>query len=163
MRYGPVHAAPGCRIVWGAAGLTLVELMIVLSIIAILAAIAIPNFLSYRTKARQAEAKIQLKAIHTSEMGYFTENNYFTPDVYALEWRPQTDLYYRYSVGVGFMGNPDPVGSPMNNAPADADAFNFTAVAWANIDKDEAVDTWQVTQVYSIDNVYDDVAQEGPL
>ena len=39
--------------------------MIVVSIIGILAAIAIPNFLSYQAKAKQAEAKTNLVAIHT--------------------------------------------------------------------------------------------------
>jgi len=44
-------------------GLTLMELMITIAIIGILAAIAIPNFLGYRTKARIARAKAELKTI----------------------------------------------------------------------------------------------------
>src|SRR5512143_2698822 len=56
-------------------GFTLIELMIVVAIIGILAAIAIPNFLKYQAKSKQSEAKTNLKGIFTSETSYFGENN----------------------------------------------------------------------------------------
>jgi len=51
-------------------GFTLIELMIVVAIIGILAAIAIPNFLQYQLKSRQSEAKTNLQAIKTSEVSF---------------------------------------------------------------------------------------------
>jgi type IV pilus assembly protein PilA len=51
-------------------GFTLIELMIVVAIIGILAAIAIPNFLQYQMKSRQSEAKTNLQAIKTSEVSF---------------------------------------------------------------------------------------------
>ncbi len=54
-------------------GFTLIELMIVVAIIGILAAIAIPNFLTYQLKSRQSEAKTNLQAIKTSEVAFQAE------------------------------------------------------------------------------------------
>lgn len=50
-------------------GFTLVELMVVVAIIGILSAIAVPNFKKYQAKSKQSEAKIQLAAIYNSEVG----------------------------------------------------------------------------------------------
>ncbi len=49
-------------------GFTLIELMIVISIITILATIARPNFIAYRNKAYRAEAEVALGLIASSEM-----------------------------------------------------------------------------------------------
>ena len=55
-------------------GFTLIELMIVVAIIGILAAIAIPNFLQYQRRARTSEARTNLGAIRTSETTFYAEN-----------------------------------------------------------------------------------------
>jgi type IV pilus assembly protein PilA len=61
-------------------GFTLVELMIVVAIIGILAAIAIPNFMQFRLKAKTAEVRSIIGAIRTSEVSYFAENSFYIGD-----------------------------------------------------------------------------------
>ena len=61
----------------GQKGFTLIELMIVVAIIGILAAIAIPNFLTYQMKSRQSEARVNLGAIKTSEISFQGERGCF--------------------------------------------------------------------------------------
>ena len=55
-------------------GFTLIELLIVVAIIGILAAIAIPQFASYRQKAFNAAAQADLKTMRTSLEGYYTDD-----------------------------------------------------------------------------------------
>ncbi|PID73715.1 MAG: dolichyl-phosphate-mannose--protein mannosyltransferase [Desulfobacterales bacterium] len=66
-------------------GFTLIELMIVVAIIGLLAAIAIPNFLTYQCKSKQVEAKSNLGAIANSEEAYLAEYS-----IYAID---DTDTY----------------------------------------------------------------------
>ena len=55
-------------------GFTLIELLIVVAIIGILAAIAIPQFASYRAKAYNSAATSDLKNFKTGMEAYFADN-----------------------------------------------------------------------------------------
>jgi prepilin-type N-terminal cleavage/methylation domain-containing protein len=59
-------------------GFSLVELMIVVAIIGILAALAIPRFQTFQAKSRQAEARSNLAHIYTLQVSYNGDNDTFS-------------------------------------------------------------------------------------
>lgn len=61
-------------------GFTLVELMIVVVVITILTAIALPSYRSYVMKSRRVDAKNGLLDLAAREERYFTVNNTYTND-----------------------------------------------------------------------------------
>jgi prepilin-type N-terminal cleavage/methylation domain-containing protein len=65
-------------VVSNTSGFTLVELMVVVAIIGILAAIAVPNYQKYQAKARQTEARVHMAAVYTAQTSFQVENNSFS-------------------------------------------------------------------------------------
>jgi type IV pilus assembly protein PilA len=65
-------------------GFTLIELMIVIAIIGILAAIAIPQFSAYRKRSYNAAAQADLRNAATAQEAYFVDNETYTSDYTKL-------------------------------------------------------------------------------
>jgi len=61
-------------------GFTLIEMMIVIAIISILAAIAIPEFAKYRESSQDAAAKSALRNLAVAQENYYYFNNTYTVD-----------------------------------------------------------------------------------
>lgn len=91
-------------------GFTLVELMVVVAIVGILAAVAVPNYLKYQAKARQSEAKVALAAVYTVEKSFFAEQSTYWPCLSQLGYSPDSNERY-YAIGFGAAGAAAVVGS----------------------------------------------------
>jgi type IV pilus assembly protein PilA len=77
-------------------GFTLIELMIVVAIIGILAAIAIPNFIKFQARSKQSEAKANLKAIFTAQKAFFQEKDRFSSLTGDIGFSPERNNRYAY-------------------------------------------------------------------
>lgn len=60
---------------------SLIELMVVVAIIGLLAAIGIPQYSKFQAKARQSEAKTSLSAAFTAQTSFFSEWNQYSIDL----------------------------------------------------------------------------------
>lgn len=68
----------------GSSGFTLVEVMIVVGILALLAAIAIPNLLRAKISSNESSAQVTLKSISTALENYSILNNVYPADTSNL-------------------------------------------------------------------------------
>ena len=136
-------------------GFTLIELMIVVAIIGILAAIAIPNFLKFQLRSKASEGKINLAAIRTAQESYFAEVGSYSswssvpgslpgqnkmpfgvtcsvppasadPGFCFIGWQPEGDMYFQYQVQPG------------------TSLTSFFAEAQSDIDADSNVNLWGI-------------------
>ena len=126
-------------------GFTLIELMIVVAIIGILAAIAIPNFLRFQLKSKSSEGKVNIAAIRTAEESYLAEFGAYVASAVnptasvpgsqkasfdtgggfdTLGWSPEGNVFFQYAV----------------NAPSGQNHYRISAAA--DIDADTTQQFW---------------------
>lgn len=145
-------------------GFTLFELMIVVVIIAGLALVAQPKFMTYLHKSKRAEVYINLGSLYTAEKAYYAEHNKYNNVLSGeggIGWSPEGQIKYTYGFG-GQEGTNYFKGSL--EAPVDllsryssVDDNSFTIAAIADIDGDGEPDIITINDKHEIVTVQDDL------
>jgi type IV pilus assembly protein PilA len=146
-------------------GFTLIELMIVVAIIGILAAVAIPAFINYMKRAKTAEATVNLKSIVEGAVSWYDGHNRYLPATVAAtptdvpdgepeqplpdDWdkwdsvgfRPHKPFLYRYTytAACGTVAGTPCAGS------GNTGAVLVTATAEGDLDDDDTYSTYTRT------------------
>ncbi len=112
-------------------GFTLIELMIVVAIIGILAALAIPNYRTFTNKAKTSEAKTLLGAIATMQEAFQAERGTYASDIVTLGFA---------STGHTYFLEPE----------FEKSDYSFTATTSGNLDTDPDVDIWTINETRTL-------------
>ena len=132
-------------------GFTLIELMIVVVIIGILAALAIPRFMTATTRSKQSEAKGILKQVYTMQHAYrqgITPATYGDNGVNIAEGVPGAFTQIGVEVMVGSRYGYQMVAGPLT----------FTCTATSTLlDDDASPDVWTINETGALVNTTNDV------
>ncbi len=132
------------------AGFSLIELMVVVAIIGILAAIGVPQYTVFQAKAKQSEAKENLGFLYTLEQAYFGENSSFiglTAKIIAGSCGSDTNLGFKPA---GCVGSATTVNNLYSYETSNIAASTFTGTATAAAGKinpnSKNADIWTIDQ-----------------
>ncbi|MBF0391025.1 MAG: dolichyl-phosphate-mannose--protein mannosyltransferase [Desulfamplus sp.] len=103
--------------------------MIVVAIIGILAAIAIPNFINYQCKAKQAEAKSGLGTIRSMQEAYFAEYDAYADSMDKIGFASKGTARYDFTTD-GTTNTATSTGNGIKTGAAD-DIWNMVQISGA--------------------------------
>ena len=143
----------------GIAIASLVVPFVVIFVVGILSAIAIPSFIRYKSRAMQTEAKMSLRQIYVAEQSYEVDHNKPASTFAEIGFQPEDKRHYAYFMGDDSLPLPASTYAIPPSLRSETEAPDVLAVAVGNIDSDSTLDVWVVTKTGQVRNVQDDATE----
>jgi len=131
-----------------------VSVVIVVPQIGITAAIAIPNFIKFQARSKQAECRANLKALYAAQKSLYAERSEYSGDPEVVGFSPSSPQRYSYFLSAEEQGwligdrnsppAPDPELADLG-VSGECPECGFTAMCMGQIDQDETLDVWLVS------------------
>jgi type IV pilus assembly protein PilA len=139
------------------------------SVIGVLAAVAVPNFSKFQSRAQQSEAQAGLKSLYVAQKSYYGETQRYCTTFAQCEWRPEPGSRYVYYLGPKEVMGGDAVSDPdmlrmraettlsaMGVRPSVAKG-KFLIVAVGDPDGDGMLDVWSIDEQNNLLNLLNDM------
>ena len=132
-------------------GITLIELMIVVVVISILAAVAFPNYQEFSARAKRNEARAALLRLATNQERFYLNNNSFTQDLTALGfgstpiWTTETG-YYTIQVTAADASNFSATATYLHGGTAATKCASFTIDGRGSHTSSPETNCWERTR-----------------
>lgn len=166
---------------YGRLGFSIAAVVVPLLAIPIYAAIAIPNFIRFQARSKQAECKMNLKAAFNAEKAQFAEQNQYDPHSGKVGFAPERGNRYLYRFAPdGRLGKPGEAGDDVVGVAPDTQRYpeaspealeravakyagplgvqgtcpdcSITIACAGNVDGDDAVDVWSISTASRVDS-----------
>ncbi|MHB1845974.1 MAG: type IV pilin protein [Deltaproteobacteria bacterium] len=129
------------------AGFTLIELMVVVAIIGLLAALGIAGFKHFEARSRQAECRTNMKAIFTAQRSYFGDKQMYLEEANIVGFGPEMNNRYSYYLGpVAGVETRPPAGPVTTTTGADSYCAEFSGQQAITLDESKwGAASWALT------------------
>jgi type II secretory pathway pseudopilin PulG len=136
-----------------------------LAVMGSLAAVAIPNFMKFQGRSKQAEVRANLKSAYTAQRIYFQERDKWGRTFEDIGFAPEKGRRYTYCMGkqclpcdgAGCKVSPPPSPCQGLTSVGQGARDGFSICAYANLDSDDTWDVWVVDQNGEPQNLSNDL------
>ena len=103
-----VSALQGSRRLARVRGFTLIELIIVIAIVALLVAVALPSYRDHVRKSRRAEAQAYLMSVAGRQQQFLVDTRAYAPNLTTINIPTPADVSRSYTVTLNVVAGPPP-------------------------------------------------------